>query len=837
MRPKTDRQGAESEPDEQLPVVQGSGTLSTTIPTERFIQRVDAHLERAVNRLQGEFMGALAELDRRFEGIAYETAPECRGEVQRASMTMQQFTRQCVTAVAERAIATLQSDFQFFQDTLIEMDAELGDKHTQAMEKLQGKLEETQRTGAVPGERTPKPPADRVGRGASAISSGTGNSSGFTRGFEELFSDARDGRSTGQGSRRPPKPKARASFKYSQRQRKNHSSKWDRGGRVEDSIDENIEGSIDSAEIESESTPKSELPLEPKEPRSTYYERMSPKEPELSDYEHMLPEESKPSGYEHLDPMMRSLLEAGEDLHREFKKDASKAGTEEWKGDTKESAELRQQLNYAVQQFNQQKTEVNRKTQLIEGLQDQIVNLTASNQSLKANLESMTQASSASAAGTPTPGQFGRIKPVTSFPFNSAGGSPRVNNNLAWINSWLPKAARLQMERIQLAVRRCNAEETSCSEKMSKLGDDKQAARERDCLSTRKRSSEVHRQDFRQTMAFLEELSRHSKKSQSCLADELSGLELGSAASVPDSDATPRKLLTPEPSDDSTLTPTSALGKKPVFESGPQGRDASTSPKEPASPPKTTSSVGEPHGESNPPKEQGTTPKAPSPLAESHTAPASNTTPTSNAAPSEGRNRQVRELDDPESATQAMVGAIDSGVLGVWSFFAYLGLVAMTHAGAWVRVCKFIYRVFTYSMSQMGRAIRLIWPFTRDSVEGSPGPNFPQRPSPECFIIVMYHCVVLMTFQVYMACQRERAIWFEANGLTRKYMLESSRVQRSWLFFGVDGDLVVGRKDIEDLFKMAYVFGVNIWQHLSQPISPNLSRWAYGTHGIDVESE
>ncbi|RSM16007.1 hypothetical protein CEP52_000521 [Fusarium oligoseptatum] len=448
----------------------------------------------------------------------------------------------------------------------------------------------------------------------------------------------------------------------------------------------------------------------------------------------------------------------------------------------------------------------------------------------------MTQASSASAAGTPTPGQLGRLGSVNSFPFNGAGGSPRVNN-LTWLNSWLPKAARLQMERIQLAVRRCNAEETSCSEKMSKLGDDKQTARERDCLSTRKRSSEVHRQDFRQTMAFLEELSRHSKKSQSCLADELSGLELGSAASVPDSDATPRKLLTPEPSDDSTLTPTSALGKKPVFESGPQGRDASTSPKEPASPPKTTSSVGEPHGESNPPKEQGTTPKAPSPLAESHTAPASNTTPASNAAPSEGRNRQVRELDDPESATQAMVGAIDSGVLGVWSFFAYLGLVAMTHAGAWVRVCKFIYRVFTYSMGQMGRAIRLIWPFTRDSVEGSPGPNFPQRPSPECFIIVMYHCVVLMTFQVYMACQRERAIWFEANGLTRKYMLESSRVQRSWLFFGVDGDLVVGRKDIEDLFKMAYVFGVNIWQHLSQPISPNLSRWAYGTHGIEVESE
>ncbi|RSM16006.1 hypothetical protein CEP52_000522 [Fusarium oligoseptatum] len=328
MRPKTDRQGAESEPDEQLPVVQGSGgTPSTTIPTERFIQRVDAHLERAVNRLQGEFMGALAELDRRFEGIAYETAPECRGEVQRASMTMQQFTRQCVTAVAERAIATLQSDFQFFQDTLIEMDAELGDKHTQAMEKLQGKLEETQRTGAVPSERTPKPPADRVGRGASAMSSGTGNSSGFTRAFVESFSDAQGERSTGQSSRRPPKPKARASFKNSQRQRKNHSSRWDRGGRVEDSID--------SAEIESESTPKSELPLEPKEPRSTYYERMSPKEPELSDYEHMLPEESKPSGFEHLDPMMRSLLEAGEDLHREFKKDASKAGTEEWKGDTK----------------------------------------------------------------------------------------------------------------------------------------------------------------------------------------------------------------------------------------------------------------------------------------------------------------------------------------------------------------------------------------------------------------------------------------------------------------------------------------------------------------------
>ncbi|RSL56858.1 hypothetical protein CEP54_008598 [Fusarium duplospermum] len=804
MRPKTDRHEAEPEPEGQLPAVQEGQMPNTTEPTERYIQRVDAHMGRAVKQLKGGFADTLSELDRRFENMVYEAAPDSQDEVRRALMTMQQFTRQLVTAVAEEAIAALQSDAQFFQDLLFEIDDELSGKLTQEMDKLRNNLEENQLTDAVSGERTPKPPAGRVGRGASAMSSGTSNFGGFARGFEELFhGSAQPERTAGESSHRPPKPTARASFKSSQRQRKNYSSMWDRGGRAEASIEGSIEGSIDSAEIGSESTPKTEVPPEPKESMPIHYE-------------HMTPEESKSSDYEHLDPMMRSLLEAGEDLHKEFKKDVGKAGTEEWKGETDEYAELQEQLNKALQQCNQQESMVNRKTQLIEGLQEEITKLKASNQGLKANLESMTQASSASAVGTPIPGQFRHLGSVTSFPVNSAGGSPLVNN-LAWVNSWLPKASRLQMERIQLAVRRCMAEENSCTEKMLKLGGGKQTARERDCLSARKSSSEKHRRDFTQTMSFLDELSRYSKKGQGCLADELSGLELGSAASVPDSNATPRRLLTPDPSD-SSPTPTGAAGKKPVSESGSpssKGRDASTSPKEPASPPKAASSVGEAHGESNLPTRQGTTPKAPSPLAESHAAPAGNTAPASNTAPREGKNGQVREVDDPESATQAMVGAIDSGVLGAWSFFAYLGLVAMTQAGAWVRVCKFMYRVFTYAMSHIGRAIRLIWPFGRGSVEGSPVPSFPQRPSPECFIVVMYHCAVLMTIQVYIACQRERAIWFEANGLTRKYMLESSRVQRSWFIFGVDGDLVVGKKDIEHFFEMIYVFGSRLANVLS----------------------
>ncbi|KAI8682910.1 hypothetical protein LRP88_05123 [Fusarium phalaenopsidis] len=792
MRPKADRH--EAEPEEQLPAVQEDETRNTPYAslTEHFIRQVSSQLRQTLAQLEGTKKGTLSELDEKVEGIVYEATPESRDEVRKAFKVMQDVTKQYIEAVAEEAIATSRSDSQVFQDILIEMDAEMTDRHATAMAALEAKLENAQQTDAVSGEPTTKPQAGREGRGAPDMSSRTSNSASSIESFEELFGGPnRPSRTTGQSSHRPPKPTARGGFKSSQSQNKSHSSIWDRGGKRQDSVN--------SAENGSESGPKTDVPLEPQDLKST--------------------------DYEDLDPMMRSLLEAGEDLHQEFKKDASKAGTEEWQGET-EYADLQEQLNQALLQYNKQKGMVMQKNQLIDGLMEEIAKLKTSNLDLTANLESMAQAPSTGAANTPIANQFGHLRSVTSFPVISAGGSPRISN-VAWISMWLPKAVRLQVERARVAIKRCVAEEASCSEKMLKLGGGKQTTKEKECLTARQSSSEQHRRDFTLIMSFLDELSRHSKKSQSSLADELSGMESA------DSITTLRKIPTPDSSNSEGQTPTGTEGsKKSASESGSsvsQVRDASTSPKEPA---------GETHDSSTSPKNQGTTPKVSSPLAEFHTRPASNTTPpegntppasntpppeASPEAPPEDNNEQVRELDDPASATLRTVEAIDSGVLGMWSFFAHVGLVAMTHAGAWVRVCKFIFQIFTYIMNQTSRAVRLIWPFGRTDEE-PPAPRFPKLPSPGCFIVVMYYCAAFLTFQVYMASQRERNIWFEANGLTRKYMLERSRSESRWLIYGVDGNLMVGRKDIESFFKLIYMLAMTTLQHLY--------RLAYGTPRI-----
>ncbi|KAH7271416.1 hypothetical protein B0J15DRAFT_215392 [Fusarium solani] len=785
MRPKADRH--EAKPEEQLPAVQEDETRNTPYDalTEHFIRQVSSQLRQTLAQLEGTKKSTLSELDEKVEGIVYEATPESRDEVRKALKVMQDVTKQYIEAVAEEAIAASRSDSQVFQDILIEMDAEITDRHATAMAALEAKLDKAQETDAVSGEPITKPQAGREGRGASNMSSRTSNSASSVEGFEELFGGSnRPRRTAGQSSHRPPKPTARGSFKSSQSQNKNRTSLWDRGGKRQDSVD--------SAEIGSESRPKTDVLLEPKDLKST--------------------------DYEDLDPMMRSLLEAGEDLHQEFKKDASKAGTEEWQGET-EYADLQEQLNQVLLQYNKQKGMVMQKNRLIDGLREEIAKLKTSNLDLTANLESMARAPSTGATNTPIANQFGHLRSVTSFPVNSAGGSPRTSN-VAWISMWLPKAVRLQVERARVAIQRCVAEEASCSEKMLKLGGGKQTIKEKDCLTARQSSSEKHRQDFTLIMSFLDELSRHSKKSQSSLADELSGME------STDSIATLRKIPTPDSSNSDGQTPTGTEGsKKSAPESGysvSQVRDASTSPKEPA---------GETHDSSTSPKNQGTTPKVPSPLAEPHTPPASNTTPpegnappASNTAPPEGNNEQARELDDPANATLRAVEAIDSGVLGMWSFFAHVGLVAMTHAGAWVRVCKFIFQIFTYIMNQISRAVRLVWPFGHGADEESLAPRFPKLPSPGCFIVVMYYCAAFLTFQVYMASQRERNIWFEANGLTRKYMLERSRSESRWLIYGVDGNLVVGRKDIESFFKLIYMLAMTTLQHLY--------RLAYGTPRI-----
>ncbi|KAL2689585.1 hypothetical protein Neosp_003643 [[Neocosmospora] mangrovei] len=790
MRPKGDQHEGEPE-EEQFAAVQARKLEN--IVTEPFMRQVGNQLKQTLARLKGAKYGTLSKLGQQVEGIIRDATPESRDEVRKALEAMQHVTEQSVEAVFEEAVNTSQSNSESFQDILIELDSEMNNHHKREMAELEKTLEKVHQTDEVFGEPTTKSKAGRRGRGAPTMLSRTSTAGSSDKAFTDFFDGACQPKTSAwQGSRRPPNPTARGSFKSSQGQNKNKksSSTWDRGGRRQDSVDSPVTGSGSES--------KTEVPLEAEELKSDDYEDL------------------KSTDYEGLDPMMRSLLEAGDDIGKEFKKDASKAGTEEWQTDL-EHAELQEQLDRALLEYKKQMGTLMQKDQVINGLNEEITTLKNTHLDLVASLESMGRTPSAGGAGTPIASQIGRFQHVTSFPFNSAGGSPGTSN-VAWLSMWLPKAVRLQMETTKAAIKRCSAEEKSCAERILQLGGGRQTIGERDCLTARKDSSEKHRQDFTLIKGFLEELSGHSKKSEGNLADELSGID--SAESI--------KTVkpTPDPSNSGGQTPTgNESGKNSASGSvfGSQGRDNSTSPKE---------SGNEAHGPSKSPKRQGSTPKVPSPLAESHTATANetaaeagnapqtnNTTPpTNNTAtrevPPEGNNEQVREPEDPETATQTTVETIDSGVLGLWSFFAHVGLVVMTHAGAFVRVSKFILHLFTYIMNQISRVLRLIWPFSRAAEEESPAPVFPKVPSLECFILVIYYCSAFLTFQVYMATQRERQIWFEANGLTRKYMLERSRSESPWLIYGVDGNLMVGRKDIEDSLKLVYLLGVKSAQHL-----------------------
>lgn len=803
MRPKADRHGAE--PGEQLPVVLEGETRNTAYDsiTESFIRQVSTQLKQTLSKLEETKKGTLSELGEKVEGIVNKATPESRDAVRGALEMMQIVTKQSIEAVVEEAVDALRTDCQDFQDILIEMDAEMSERHATAMAALGAKLDKTQQTGAVSGEPTTRPQAAREDLGSFTMSSRTNTSTSSPKGFEQLFGGPnRPSRPTVQGSSRPSKPTTRDSFKSSsQSQSKNRSSLWDRGGNRQDSVD--------SAEIGSESGPKTDVLLEPQDSNST--------------------------DFEDLDPMMRSILEAGEDLHQEFKKDASKAGTEEWKGEM-EYADLQKHLQQALAQYNKQKSVAMHKTNLINELNDEIAKLKSRNLDLIANLESMAQASTG-AANTPIANQFGHLRSRPSFPFNSAGGSPRPSN-VTWLNMWLPKVVRLHVDRTQSAIQRCSVEEANCS-KMLRLGGGNQTSKEKDCLTSRRRSSEQHRQDFTSILSFFDDLMRHSNRTQNTLADELSGME--SAESI----RNVGKMPTPDSSNSDGQTPTGTESSEmPVSEStSPVStvRDASTSPKEPAD---------GTHDSSRTLKTQGTTPEVPSPLAESRTPLASNTTPpegnttppgsntppASNTAPPEApledKNEQARELDVPASATLTAVEAIDSGVLGMWTFFAYAGLVAMTHVGAWVRVCKFIFRIFTYIMNQISRAVRLIWPFGRTDEE-PPTPRFPKPPSPACFVVVMYYCAAFLTFQVYMASSRERKIWYEANGLTRKYMLERSRSESRWLIFGVDGNLMVGWKDVKDFFELIYMLVMKSPQFLYRAAYPSPPILEFGQRCLD----
>lgn len=74
-------------------------------------------------------------------------------------------------------------------------------------------------------------------------------------------------------------------------------------------------------------------------------------------------------------------------------------------------------------------------------------------------------------------------------------------------------------------------------------------------------------------------------------------------------------------------------------------------------------------------------------------------------------------------------------------------------------------------------------------------PRIPLMPS-SSLRSLLASVFLFAVFQVYISASRERQIWLQANGLTRKYMLKTYASRRSWMLIpDVDGDLTWGFKD------------------------------------------
>ncbi|KAF4969520.1 hypothetical protein FSARC_3250 [Fusarium sarcochroum] len=205
------------------------------------------------------------------------------------------------------------------------------------------------------------------------------------------------------------------------------------------------------------------------------------------------------------------------------------------------------------------------------------------------------------------------------------------------------------------------------------------------------------------------------------------------------------------------------------------------------------------------PKKQETAQKDKSPESKDDQAPGSSKQNKSSAS---GHDENDDDPDSPDWLSLILISdlypkttdfttTITQWLDRLWTRMLSGSVVVGFQLGAWVRLFKF---VFYYEYYLYHRYIK--YNYNR-CVKGAPMnksttmPMFPASPGYQAPLTIGYQILFVVTFHVYLATQRERAIWYEANGLARKYMLKRAAIApSSTSIFGIDGHLGLGWYDI-----------------------------------------
>ncbi|KAM0561179.1 hypothetical protein ACHAPJ_003683 [Fusarium lateritium] len=473
--------------------------------------------------------------------------------------------------------------------------------------------------------------------------------------------------------------------------------------------------------------------------------------------------------------------------------------------------------------------------------------------------------------GTPVTGNPKSSRSVRSPAPSGHAGIMASPNTKGVLQQWLDKALHDHRRRLESAVKRCNREEDRCTFDASEMRDDDDGFPEKTTLRKWATSSKNHRRDFQHSIDFIDEIMERTGKteSSSVLSDELE--ESTSATTMATgTNQVSMNLLKPSDSPTSDYgshasqtsenTRSNSGGSGPssggtTYSSGSSTSDAKSSfateqgAAEPWETPTTkdvlnlerssksetvqnsagiaepkdaldlddvsnnedtSKSDGSPKNEDiskkeDIPEKQEAVKKGRFPESKDTQAPGSSEQNKSSVSGHDDGNG-----DDPETPSlwttfTDIINDLRTTVTDIandlWAMmFGFLVVVAM-QLGAWVRLFKFI----AYSVHH---CYNLCIGLRRATMSKSTTMSrFPTAPTPQDVLIVVYHVLLVPTLHVCLAAHRERAIWYEANGLTRKYMLKRAAIApSSTSIFGMDGLLGLGWHDVYDFMDCYHMY-------------------------------
>ncbi|KAM5346538.1 hypothetical protein ACJ41O_009543 [Fusarium nematophilum] len=576
-------------------------------------------------------------------------------------------------------------------------------------------------------------------------------------------------------------------------------------------------------------------------------------------------EDSRSGGgkYDHLGSLIGDTLELADQINQDFftsMKEADDPDTDDWQTEQEEqSVELVSELAKVKKCLGQQNKVIEEQQKEIEILVTEKEAFETESQNLRAALGNMPQG--IADTGIPTGGPpestgLASAASAKSFRLSRAGSNVSTPGiaQVPWLGAWLPNSLQSHRDRLHSALERCRKEERSCADKMSVLAGDEEAEAGKKFLQIHMDSSRRHGRDFILTADFLDDLGAQLKKGpppasvpleeeigwgvlgmESMPPTSRSEISPGSSLDFPDQDSATlvRGSVSTEkqgfilseqsgPSTPPSLLASTALVEKPTspgeargyLPSPPTSRETPSSPGEAQQPPSTpretrqasssprltqpaTSPITEGQKASSSPRE--TKEASPSPRQSQEAPPpgseVQNVSKSDNDDQQDPPDEQPNDSEPKEESVepQSPSSNVVSIKLSLWIVFDWTCRFIIRQFTAWFLVMKFCLLVIRYAWARGTRG--------RVGNQQNRAVQFPTLPPTGAWMIVVHHCLIFTTAQVYVACQREKHIWFEANGLTRRYMLDRYRTEASWLKMPViDGNLVYG---LRDLWQMA----------------------------------